>query len=93
MGIKLLTMPTLIAVYNSDRCVGRCDAKCYNATEPHCDCICGGKNRGAGYKQAADNTRELADQWVEKYIEDKGLTDAKGSINKKLLQLPLFNDD
>jgi len=86
-------MSTLISVHNSDGCVGRCDAKCYDATHPHCDCICGGANHGAGYKQAADNTREMADKWVEKYIEDKGLTDTKGGINKKLFQLPLFNDE
>jgi len=25
---------TLIAVYNSEGCVGRCDARCYEAAEP-----------------------------------------------------------
>lgn len=25
-------MTTLLAVYDSDGCVGRCDAKCYDAT-------------------------------------------------------------
>jgi len=30
-------MTTLIAAYNSDGCIGRCDAKCYNATEPECN--------------------------------------------------------
>lgn len=24
----------------------RCDAKCYNAKEPKCNCICGGRNHG-----------------------------------------------
>ena len=86
-------MPTLISVYNSDGCVGRCDAKCYNATEPHCDCICGGKNHGAGYKQAVDNTRELADQWLERYKDEKGLTNCKCKISPKIKQLPLFSDE
>lgn len=58
-------MTTLIAIYNSDGCVGRCDAKCYDATHPDCDCICGGLNHGAGRKRAAENTRELARQWVK----------------------------
>lgn len=49
---------TLIAVYNSDGCVGRCDAKCYNATSHECDCICGGANHGAGQQQAVANTRD-----------------------------------
>lgn len=57
-------MATLIAVYNSEGCVGRCDAKCYTAHEPHCDCICAGANHGAGLDQAADTTRQLAQQWL-----------------------------
>ena len=58
-------MTTLIAVYNSAGCVGRCDARCYEAAEPDCDCICGGKNHGAGKQQALDNTRELAESWLK----------------------------
>ena len=58
-------MTTLIAVYNSEGCVGRCDARCYEAAEPDCDCICGGRNHGAGKEQAIDNTRELAEKWLE----------------------------
>jgi hypothetical protein len=57
---------TLIAVYNSDGCVGRCDAKCYDVAEPGCDCICGGRNHGAGKEQALDNTRELAESRLER---------------------------
>lgn len=58
-------MATLIAVYNSDGCVGRCDARCYDATQSACDCICGGRNHAAGIEQALNNTRELADSWIE----------------------------
>jgi hypothetical protein len=57
---------TLIAVYNSEGCAGRCDARCYDAAEPECDCICGGRNHGAGRQQATDNTRELAESWIER---------------------------
>lgn len=52
-------MTTLISVYNSDGCQGRCDAKCYDAQGETCNCICGGKNHGAGLKQAIENTREM----------------------------------
>jgi hypothetical protein len=55
----------LLSVYNSDGCVGRCDAKCYEAHEPECKCICGGKNHGAGLKKAAENMREVAESWLE----------------------------
>jgi len=54
-----------MAVYNSEGCQGRCDAKCYDAAEEACNCICGGRNHGAGKQQAIDNTRELAESWLE----------------------------
>lgn len=60
-------MATLIAVYNSEGCVGRCDAKCYNATCENCTCICGGTNHGAGIQKAAQNTQELAEKWIEEF--------------------------
>lgn len=60
-------MTTLIAVYNSEGCVGRCDAKCYEAVHPDCDCICGGRNHGAGLKQATGNTQQMAEAWIEKW--------------------------
>jgi len=58
-------MATLIVVYNSSGCVGRCDARCYNARHGRCDCICGGKNHGAGLSQALLNTQSLAETWVD----------------------------
>ena len=63
-------MATLIAVYNSEGCVGRCDAHCYEAKEPHCDCICGGRNHGAGLKRAQNNTREMAEQWIDRWCRE-----------------------
>ena len=66
-------MTTLIAVYNSEGCVGRCDAKCYAAVDPVCDCICRGANHGKGLTVAMENTRELAHDWLEQYAETKGL--------------------
>lgn len=73
-------MTILIAVYNSDGCVGRCDAKCYEAHEPDCDCICQGRNHGAGLKRAVDNTRELADAWIESYSCEHHLTGAMWEV-------------
>ena len=52
-------MTTVLAVYNSDGCVGRCDAKCHDAKPgAPCDCICGGANHGAGLAIAMANNRE-----------------------------------
>jgi hypothetical protein len=51
-------MTTVIAVYNSDGCVGRCDANCHNARLTACDCICGGRNHGCGRQQAIENNQQ-----------------------------------
>lgn len=68
-------MTTLIAVYNSDGCVGRCDARCYNAVSDYCDCICGGMNHGSGREKAIDNTRDwiLDGDTLEQFAERHGL--------------------
>jgi hypothetical protein len=68
-------MATLIAVYNSDGCVGRCDAKCYDATLPDCECICGGRNHGAGKKQAIENTQKLAAVWIKDFARKHHLSE------------------
>jgi hypothetical protein len=58
-------MTVLITAYTGDGCVGRCDAKCYNAWGPECHCICQGVNHGAGRQEAMANTRELGESWLE----------------------------
>jgi hypothetical protein len=55
----------LIAAWTGDGCVGRCDAKRYNAWGPECHCICQGVNHGAGKQEAIENTRELGEFWFE----------------------------
>lgn len=82
---------TLIAVYNSEGCVGRCDAKCYEASSPDCDCVCGGRNHGAGQQRAMENTREMALGWVEEYAERHGLRNHFGVVHEACLQLGLFD--
>ena len=79
-------MATLIAVYNSEGCVGRCDARCYNAKGGTCDCICGGVNHGAGVNQAMANTREMAESWIKAYTAAKGLTAYTTKINPKVTE-------
>ena len=37
----------------------RCDARCYNAKGGKCDCICTGRNHGAGIQKALENVREM----------------------------------
>lgn len=84
-------MSTMIAVYNSSGCVGRCDAKCYEATQPGCVCVCGGKNHGVGQKQAVENTRELAEAWLKEYTHQHGLENWTAEIPaRQPVQLALF---
>jgi hypothetical protein len=76
---------TLIAVYKSsgDRgsiCVGQCDARCYEAAHPDCDCICGGRNHSVGQQKAMDNTREMYAGWIDEYERQKDLIRAEWSI-------------
>ena len=59
-------MTTLISYHSSGGDSVRCDARCYDAGHPRCDCICGGANHGAGKQQAVDNCREMAEGWIEK---------------------------
>ncbi len=60
---------TLIDIRGGDgRLIGRCDARCHDATEPVCDCCCGGRNHGKGLERAVAQTRERAmdlipDEW------------------------------
>jgi hypothetical protein len=48
-------MTTVLAVYSTKGCVGRCDANCYNAKHHKCTCICGGENHSKGFECAEVN--------------------------------------
>ena len=61
----MITTTTLISYQSSGGEQGRCDAKCYDAWGPECHCICQGANHGIGRQAAIDNTRELAQSWIE----------------------------
>jgi hypothetical protein len=62
-------MTTLITLYSSDRCIGRCDANCYNATKTTCTCICGGLNHGVGLQKARQNTCQSAAKLINTMLE------------------------
>lgn len=89
-------MSTLIAIYKKSGdgglvCVGRCDSKCYNPTNPDCECICGGANHGCGKEKAIEQTREAAERWIEEYKIRKEIKGGAAFINRDLVdQLSLF---
>ncbi|GCE04770.1 hypothetical protein [Dictyobacter aurantiacus] len=84
-------MTTLIAVYNSQGCVGRCDARCYEAVTPICTCICGGRNHGAGRDKSIENTRELAQQWIAAYTQEHQLGKVSTEIHEECQQPTLWS--
>ena len=59
-----MIMSTIFAVYNSDGCIGRCDSKCHNATQPDCHCICGGAYHGVGDTIAREDRSCLTDDEI-----------------------------
>lgn len=63
-------MTTLMAAYKSDgTCIGRCDAKCYNAKGSTCHCIYGGRNHGAGFAKAQKQTTEKFMRMIQEEVE------------------------
>jgi hypothetical protein len=91
-------MATLIAVYNSEGCIGRCDAKCYNAKGPICNCVCGGMNHGCGHSQAIENTADMVElelehlgfeEQLEKFKKLRGLNGKEGDCRIVLGDLQL----
>ena len=82
-------MATLISVYTSNGCVGRCDARCHDATSDKCTCVCGGMNHGDGVEAAIDNTREHFDKMIKDYQKGK-YEKMKFKIGSECKQLSLF---
>jgi len=85
-------MTTMISVHNSDGLVGRCDARCHDATSEVCDCVCGGRNHGVGESQAIENTREMAETMLEEYTERLGLVagEWRSEVPEDVYQLSMF---
>lgn len=90
----MIAMATVIAVYNSSGCIGRCDAKCHDAQGPDCDCICGGANHGGGLKAAIQNNQDHWDAIAGNAQEwAKGQPTELGPIvvERPPVQAPLFD--
>ncbi len=84
-------MTTLIAIYTSDGLVGRCDAKCYDAHLPDCDCICHGRNHGQGREKAIDTTRHLATQWIEEVTRHEAGAGITATLHEECQQDTLWS--
>lgn len=82
-------MTTIYAVYDRNGCVGRCDAKCHEAKEPDCDCICGGAFHGVGSKVACEDWDTLTDEEILDNCRDL-VTKGTLRIQRRQKQLALF---
>jgi len=86
-------MTTLIEVRGGGgELLGRCDARCYNAQHPSCDCVCGGRNHGVGLERALENTRQMAEAMIAEYASRRGLAHYQAQVHSAVTQppLPLF---
>lgn len=64
---------TLLEQKSGDgKVLGRCDARCYMATEPKCVCCCGGKNHGVGVSKAIENAHAICKEKPELKPEARG---------------------
>lgn len=61
-------MATVMSWGNSEGTKGRCDAKCHNAKEPKCECMCGGRYHGAGLKDGG--VQEIQRECWEEILEE-----------------------
>jgi len=50
---------TILAVYDSEGCRGRCDSRCHFALSAECDCICGGRYHGSRHDAQRRMIEEL----------------------------------
>jgi hypothetical protein len=83
-------MATYIAVYDKNgKCIGRCDSHCSEARDPHCVCVCGGRNHGGGKKKAIENTRQLAESWIAAYAALHGPIE-RTELGQDVLQMSLW---
>lgn len=82
-------MTTIYAVYNSDGCLGRCDAKCHEAKGEECHCICGGVMHGVGSKIALEDRKYLTDEDILENVQDRNV-DGSLRVLCPVQQLELF---
>ena len=83
-------MATVMSWGNSDGIKGRCDAKCHEAREPQCDCMCGGRFHGAAL-QPGGLEKALHDFWDEVWQRAKKRAEEEGLfLEAAPVQLPLL---
>lgn len=70
-------MATVMSWGNSDGTQGRCDARCHDAKEPECVCMCGGLFHGTKRNGTFDQVLEAHGQEVMERLTQQGLIDPR----------------
>lgn len=85
-------MATLMQWGNSEGVKGRCDAKCHNAKEPKCECMCGGRFHGKA-REPGGLEKAVKEFWEEVVERAKERAEGEGiQLEVFGLQLSLFGD-
>ncbi len=74
-------MTTILTVGDSDG-ERRCDARCYSAKGPDCECCCGGRNHSIGLQAALEGNQEFVAE-----LAGVGLKVVAGNV-QLVLELP-----
>jgi len=79
---------TLVSVYNSGGCVGRCDAKCHDAKAAKCACVCGGACHGKG--SGTPELRQVIEKWAGGGFEGFRSAGLRLHVAPEMVQSRLF---
>lgn len=78
-------MSTLIAVYNAEgRCISRCDARCHDARQETCRCICGGELHGRGERAGRERVLEASGIDLSSWAAERGISSRYLSVQMSL---------
>lgn len=74
----------------------RCDARCHNAKNPNCTCICTGTyhgcaNKPGGFQIALDHFRDTIAYWKDQEAKAKD-EQPEQTLQLQVLQLTLFEE-
>lgn len=81
-------MATLMTFKSAGGMAGRCDSKCYDAQHDKCECCCAGRNHGAGFVKAFNNTVDHFEAIVKEAgnVRDPKLKVSNIKQNKKFIR-------
>jgi len=80
---------TLLFAYNSGRCMRRCDAKCHDAKEVKCACVCGGVFHGKG--SGTPELRQVMESRAPEVLEGLRSVGLRVELGPEAVQSRLFN--